>query len=114
MGRPFEGVPADSYEWVDEEHLRATITMAVAECAQRLGDDLLEAGDFVGAERPPQAGLRGAPDDFGLWDLGARAIDARADRTALERWLTDAAKHLDPADMERIRAGLTHHDPSET
>ena len=113
-GRPFEGVSTDSYEWVDEEHLRTTITIAVAKCARRLGDDLLEAGDFVGAESAASSGLRGAPDDFGLWDLGARAIDARGDRTALGRWLTDAAQHLDPADMERIRAGLTHHDPSET
>ena len=113
-GRPFEGVPADSYEWVDEEHLRTTITIAVAKCAQHLGDDLFEAGDFVKAEAAASSGLRGAPDDFGLWDLGARAIDTRGDRTALKRWLADASRHLDPADMERIRAGLTHHDPSET
>ena len=66
--------------------------MAVAKCAQRLGDDLFEAGDFVGAEEAARAGLRGAPDDFGLWDLGARAIDARGDRTALERWLADAGQ----------------------
>jgi hypothetical protein len=112
-GRPFEGVPADAYEWVDEEHLRTTMTIAVAKCAQRLGDDFFEAGDFVGAENAASSGLRGAPDDFGLWDLGARAIDARGDRTALGRWLTDAAQHLDPADMKRIRAGLTHQDPSE-
>ena len=88
--------------------------MAVAECAQRLGADLMEVGDFVGAETAARAGLRGAPDDFGLWDLGARAIDARADRTALRRWLTDAAQHLDPPDIERICAGLTHYDPPET
>jgi hypothetical protein len=113
-GPPFDDVPADSYEWVDEEHLRTTITIAVAKCAQRLGDDLFEAGDFVKAEAAASSGLRGAPDDFGLWDLGARAIDARGDRTALKRWLADASRHLDPADMERIRVGLTHHDPSET
>jgi Flp pilus assembly protein TadD len=107
-------VPADSYEWVDAEHLRTTITVAVAECAQRLGTDLFAAGDFAGAESAARTGLRGAPDDFGLWDLGARAIDARADRTALGRWLLDASQHLGPADMERIRAGLTHQDPSDT
>jgi hypothetical protein len=113
-GPPFDDVPTDAYEWVHEEHLRTTITIAVAECAQRLGEDLFEADDFVGAERAASSGLRGAPDDFGLWDLGARAIDARGDRTALKRWLADPSQHLDPADMERIRAGLTHHDPSET
>ena len=113
-GCPFDGVLADSYEWVDEEHLRTTMTIAVAKCAQRLGDDLFEAGDLLGAESAASSGLRGAPDDFGLWDLGARAIDARGDRTALNRWLADASRHLDPAEMERIRAGLTHHDPSET
>ena len=83
-GRPFEGVPADSYEWVDEEHLRGTITMAVAECAQRLGADLIEVGRLRRRRDRRRAGLRGAPDDFGLWDLGARAIDAREDRTALD------------------------------
>ena len=113
-GRPFDGVPADSYDWVDEEHLRTTIMFAVAECAQRLGIELFEADAFAGAEDAARSGLRGAPDDFGLWDLGARAIDARGDRTTLGRWLADASQHLDPADMERIRAGLTHHDPSET
>jgi hypothetical protein len=112
-GRPFDGVPADSYDWVDEEHLRTTIMFAVAECAQRLGTELFEADDFAGAENAARSGVRGAPDDFGLWDLGARAIDARGDRTALGRWLTDAVTHLDPADVARIRAGLTHHDPSE-
>jgi hypothetical protein len=112
-GRPFEDVLADSYEWVDAEHLRTTITVAVAECAQLLATDLFEAGELIGAENAARAGLRGAPDDFGLWDLGARAIDARADRTALKRWLADASQHLDPADMKRIRFGLTYHDPSE-
>ena len=99
-GRPFDGVPADSYDWVDEEHLRTTIMFAVAECAQRLGSDLFEADDFAGAENAARSGVRGAPDDFGLWDLGARAIDARGDRTALGRWLTDAATHLDRAEMD--------------
>jgi hypothetical protein len=113
-GRPFEGVPADSYDWVDEEHLRTTMTVAVAECAQRLGSDLFEAGDPAGAERAARSGLRGAPDDFGLWELGAQAIDIRGDRTGLGRWLADAGQHLDPADLERIRAGLAHHDPPET
>lgn len=113
-GKPFEGVPADSYEWVDTEHLRTTITVAVAKCAQRLGADLFEAGDLVGAESAARAGLRGAPDDFGLWELGACAVNAQADMTGLGRWLSDAGWHLSPAELARIRSGLTHDDPSDS
>ena len=41
-------VPALSF--IHHEYPRGTITVAVAECAQRLGADLMEVGDFVGAE----------------------------------------------------------------
>ena len=34
-------------------------------------------------------------------------------RFAIGGWLGDAEPHPDPADMARIHAALTHHDPSE-
>ena len=80
----------------------------------RLGDDHIAAEACDAAEAAARSGLLGAKDDFALWDLGARAIDARGDRTALKRWMADAAWHLDAADIARIAAGLVHYQPSET
>jgi hypothetical protein len=113
-GQPFEGVPADAYDWVTEEHLDSTITRAIAVCAQRLANDLLEAGDPAGAERAARSGILGAPDDFGVWLVGALALKAQEDRTGLARWLRDASRHLDPADSERINSELGHHEGSDS
>jgi hypothetical protein len=109
-GKPFEGVPVDTYEWVGAEHLTSTMTIAVARCVARLGDDLLERGDFVGAEEVARIGRLGAPEDYGVWALGARAIDARRDRSALRLWLTDAAEHLEAPEIRRIQDDLGPHD----
>lgn len=109
-GRPFEGLSGDGYDWVDEEGLIGIMTKAIVTCATRLGTDLIEAAEFVAAEDAARAGLRGAPAEYVLWDLGARAIWARGDRTALGTWLAEADRHLDPADVERIRGALSHDD----
>jgi len=113
-GQPFDGASGDLFEWVDEEHLRTAIASAIATCALRLGDDHLAAGEFDAADAAARSGLLGAKDDYGLWDLGARAIDAREDRTGLKRWMADAARHLDATDIARVAAGLVHYQPSET
>jgi len=110
-GRPFEGLKGDGYGWIDEEGLLETMTKAIVTCAVRLGSDLIEAAEYAAAEDAARAGLRGAPDDYVLWELGARAIWARADHTALRRWLREAGYHLEPPDVERIRASLGHQDP---
>ena len=93
-GRPFEGVGSDQYEWVANEHLDTTITIAVAELALTLATDLLATGDTRASEAAARAGILGAPDDYGLWRIGAHAIEARGESTALRRWLVDAARHL--------------------
>jgi hypothetical protein len=113
-GRPFEGLSGDGYDWVDEEGLIGNMTNAIVTCARRLGTDLMEAAEFNAAEDAARAGLRGAPEEYVLWDLGARAIAARGDRTALRHWLAEAGRHLDPADVERIRASLGHEDSPES
>jgi hypothetical protein len=109
-GVPFAGVPADSYQWVGAEHLVSTMTTAIARCARRLAAELLETGGAAGAEEAARAGLRGAPDDFELWRLGALAIDARGDRSALRLWLADAKTHLEPDEIARIDDELGGHD----
>jgi hypothetical protein len=109
-GVPFEGVPADAYQWVGAEHLVSTMTTAIARCAGRLAKELLEAGDLLRAEEAARAGRRGAPDDYELWRLGALAIHARGDRSALRRWMTDSAIHLDRDEIARIEDELGRHD----
>jgi hypothetical protein len=111
-GRPFEGVGSDQYEWVANKHLDTTITIAVAELALTLATDLLDSGDTRASEAAARAGIRGAQDDYDLWRIGAHAIFARNDSTALRRWLADAARHLSPADIARIEASLVPHPDS--
>jgi hypothetical protein len=109
-GVPFEGVPADAYQWAGAEHLVSTMTTAIARCAGRAAQELLEAGDLLRAEEAARAGRRGAPDDYELWRFGALAIDARGDRSALRRWMTDAAIHLHRDEIARIEDELGRHD----
>jgi hypothetical protein len=111
-GRPFEGVGSDQYEWVANEHFDTTITIAVAELALTLATDLLATGDSRASEAAARAGIKGAQDDNDLWRIGAHAIFARGDSTAMRRWLADAARHLSPADIARIEASLALHPDS--
>ena len=105
-GRPFEDV-IELYEWVGGDHLDTQMTVAVATCALSLATDRLKAGDYRGAFDAAVAGLRGAgPDDFALWEAGARALAAAGERTGLTRWIGDAARHLNPAEIARIEASL--------
>jgi hypothetical protein len=110
-GRPFEGLSGDGYQWVDEERFLSTMTRAVVSCTRTLAGDLAESGDYVGAQDAVEAGLRGARNEYVLWELGARCIAARGEGSALERWLTEAGHHLVAGDVERIRAALGHQDP---
>jgi DNA-binding SARP family transcriptional activator len=111
-GRPFEGLSGDGYDWVDDERLIGTMTKAIVGCATALATDLMEGGDFTAAHDAVDAALRGARNEYALWELGARALWSRGDRTALVHWLDEAVHHLEPSDVERIRAGLSHQDPS--
>jgi hypothetical protein len=113
-GLPFEGMSAEQYPWIDDEHLVNHVTVAIATCAAKLGSAHMAAGAYAEAEGAARAGLRGAPDDFDLWTLGAKSFDARADRTGLRRWMRDAKKKLVADDVARILAMLDIHlDPSE-
>jgi len=112
-GKPFEGLPEGAYEWVDEEGLIGQITVAIATCALKLATDHLDAKDYDAATGAARAGHRGAPYDYGLWEIGARALDAKGDRAALKRWMAEAATKLDAEDIARIWDSLGHRPDSE-
>ena len=114
-GRPFEDVLDDGFEWVEAEHLDSQMAGVIATCAVRLASDHLEAKDFAAATEAAWAGRRGAPEDSGPWLVGAQAIWAQGDRSALRRWMTDASRHLDPEDIARIERSLpAAHDSSSS
>jgi len=114
-GRPFEGLLDDGFDWVEAEHLYSQMAGVIATCAVRLANDHLEAKDFAAAEQAAWTGRRGAPEDSGPWLVGAQALSAQGDRSALNRWMKDAAVDLDPEDVERIWRSLPpHQDPSST
>jgi hypothetical protein len=114
-GRPFEDVLHDGFDWVEAEHLDSQMAGAIAACVVNLATDLLEAKNFAAALEAAWAGRRGAADDAGPWLVGAQAIAAQGDRSALKRWMTDASRHLDPEDMARISDSLDpdHEPPPE-
>jgi hypothetical protein len=114
-GRPFEDVLHDGFDWVEAEHLDSQMAGAIAGCVVKLATDLLEANDFAAALEAAWAGRRGAPEDSGPWLVGAQAIWAQGDRSALRRWMTDASRHLDREDMARIwdLLGPDHDPPPE-
>lgn len=112
-GVPFEGLDGDGYDWIEYEDLVSTVTVTIVGCAHDQGSDLFESGDFSGAEEATRAGLRAARHEYVLWELGARAIDARSERRALEAWLRAAARELDPAELERITRSLGHEGSPE-
>jgi hypothetical protein len=111
-GPAFEGIPSDQYLWVSNEHWHSTITVAVATCALTLATDLVDQGDFTDAEASARIGLKADLEDFSLWQVGAQAIDAQGDRTGLRRFMADAARHLDAADLQRIYDSLPPHSDS--
>ena len=113
-GKSFEGLPEDAFEWVDEEGLIGQITVAIATCALKLATDHLNAKDYDAVTGAARAGQRGAPYDYGLWEIGARALDARGDRAALKSWMAEAATKLDAEDVDRIWGSLDHRPDSES
>ena len=113
-GRPFEGLLDDGFEWVEAEHLDSQMAgrhrRVRGPPGQRppRGEGLRRR-----AEQAAWAGRRGAPEDSGPWLVGAQAISAQGDRSALNRWMKDASRHLDPEDIARIWQSLgPDHDPS--
>ena len=114
-GQPFEDLPEGAYDWVSEERLDTHMIVAIAACARALATDRFEAKEFVAAHEAAASGLRGARHESDLWLIGARALAAREDRTALGHWMADASRYLDAAEIARIEALLRpDHDPDQS
>ncbi len=99
-GRPFTGVPANSFGWVFSELLVSEMEVAIAEVSRRLSRELVALKAIPDASWAIQQGLRAVPTDFGLWELRlsiaeleGRSELARAQRDA-EASLGDAAAQL--------------------
>ena len=114
-GRPFEGASGDLYEWVDEEHLAPTSPSPWPPAPSAWAPTTSAPRKLEAAEAAARSGLVGASDDYGLWDLGARAIDARADRDrtqALDDRRRPAPRRAPTSPVSP--SGLEHHRSPET
>ena len=102
-GRPFEGVLDDGFEWVDAEHLDSQMAGAIATCAVAPGHRP-PRGQGLRCRRAGGRGRAGAapPTTTGPGSSAPRRSRAQGDRSALKRWMTDAARHLDAEDIARI------------
>jgi hypothetical protein len=94
-GRPFEGVPAGTYEWVFSELWISEIETTIVSVARRLALECLEAGLREKAEHCVRQGLLGVPQDLSLWELRLR-IAAQYSDGALERAKGEAAAAVGP------------------
>jgi hypothetical protein len=95
-GRPFSGVPANSFGWVFSELLVSQMEVAISEVARRLAADP-EALDTTWAI---QQGLRAVPTDFGLWELRLSTAEIQGGgELARARREAEAALGGDAADL---------------
>jgi hypothetical protein len=108
-GQPFEGAPSPTYDWVDAESLRSSITVAVVGVAHRLATDLLATGDLAHAEWAAGQGLKTSPTEETLWIDRARVVRAAGDPMAERRFWRDASAALGPGTAERLKRNLDEH-----
>jgi DNA-binding SARP family transcriptional activator len=112
-GVPFDSVADGQYQWDFNEQLASQMTATIATCAIRLANDLYDLGEYIGVEETVRIGLLAAPDEVYLWEVGARALEARNEGHMLRRHLADARRHVEAEDMERITPGERSHSASE-
>jgi hypothetical protein len=112
-GVPFEGVGDGQYQWAFNEQLASQMTATIATCAIRLANDFYDLGEYIRVEETVRIGLLAAPDEVYLWEVGARALEARDEGHMLRRHLADARRHVEAEDMERITPGERSHSASE-
>ncbi len=105
-GAPLADARGVQYGWAYAGSLASAMTVAVANCARRLSADRLAAGDPVSAEEAARAGLRGAPEDEGLWLAAERAGRASGDRARLARLRRDMAAAIGAERAEALAARL--------
>jgi DNA-binding SARP family transcriptional activator len=102
-GVPFESELSRWFQWADSEGLRTAITKAVVTVAVEAHAERVQAGDLDGAEWALRQGLLANPFELTLWACLADVIQARDDRSEVERYWRDATAALDPGAVEMLR-----------
>ncbi len=113
-GLPFEGLTGDGYDWIETRSLVGTVTMAIVSCATASAPTSSRPATSAAAEEAARAGLRGAPDEYVLWELGARAIDAGESARALEGWWPRPARGSTPPTSSASAAARSRRPPSRS
>ena len=92
-GRPFAGVPSNSFGWIYSELLVSEIEVAVVDVNRRLVEAHSAKGDLAHASWAVRRGLLAVPTDFGLWEL-CLTVAALQGRDELARARRDAEAAL--------------------
>jgi hypothetical protein len=87
------------YTWLAKENLEYEVPARIADAAHRLVELHLAKGNAAGAVRAAGAGLRGAPDEEGLWRDLLRATHATGDSARLRAVVSELEARVaaDPA-----------------
>jgi hypothetical protein len=87
------------YAWLARENLEYEVPASIADAAHRLVELRLARGSATGAVRAAVAGLRGAPDEEGLWRDLLRATHATGDTARLRAVVAELEARVaaDPA-----------------
>jgi DNA-binding SARP family transcriptional activator len=102
-GVPFESELSRWFQWADSEGLRTAITKAVVKVAVDAHAERVQAGDLEGAEWALRQGLKCNPLELSLWAYLADVVQARDDKSDLERFWRDAIASLDPSSVGMLR-----------
>jgi DNA-binding SARP family transcriptional activator len=102
-GVPFESELSRWFQWTDSEGLRTAITKAVVAVAVDAHAECVQTGDLDGAEWALRQGLLANPFELTLWACLADVVQARDDRSDLERFWRDASACLDEGAVEMLR-----------
>jgi transcriptional activator len=104
-GPLLEGRRPRRYAWLAREDLEYEVPARIADAAHRLVELRLAGSDARGAVAAARAGLRGAPDEEGLWRDLLRATHATGDTAKLRAVVGELEERVaaDPA-LEELHA----------
>jgi Bacterial transcriptional activator domain len=104
-GPLLEGRRPRRYAWLAREELEYEVPARIADAAHRLVELRLAGSDAHGAAAAARAGLRGAPDEEGLWRDLLRATHATGDTAKLRAVVGELERRVaaDPA-LEELHA----------
>jgi hypothetical protein len=98
-GRLLQARRPRRYAWLAKESLEYEVPARIADAAHRLVELRLARGNAAGAVQAAGAGLRGAPDEEGLWRDLLRATHATGDTARLRAVVSELEARVaaDPA-----------------